>query len=611
VGGNAGEAFKLERCSGILRVNTPDALDYETKQNYTLVVQVWDDGSPLPTHDNGTVLVHILDQNDAPDIEVGDAASASIAEMSEAGSLVLASNVSDAEGHAYGATIASGDDRGYFSASIDARGRLRIKVTENGAGMNPSSAGAGLDFERRTKYDLRIAVLDEGEPAKTSFLLLEISITNENDVPITETASLTVDENSAQNTILQCDSPCVSECASACSGKSDGDDCYCGSFGPRHLEYCTSLTDQEPNRAKGFCDSGQCRVCGVPAFDVDAVTDWRKLTCSISAQTGGLFALDTCSRFKVQTAHIDFESADCRSGADDGTASFFDEPCVYSLAVGVMDNGVGAPTISAVATVRVLDINEPPAFSQSVKTQGISILDILENLAIASEIRSSHTAGVDPERGQLRYELDPAAPGEPQIPFLIYPQSGKIITGTLLDFETTPVYVVVMRVMDQQGLSDTATLNLRIADINEPPVCESVPVSVLEDAPSGRSIRREGAPSEATVDCVDPDTKVEFRPDPSRSPYMFEEFDRDGLSSKSSSVACFNMDGHGVITVKSASCLDHEAIATYILRVTVVDHAQCGGSAFVCEGATTLRINVRDRTNPPSSKGETLRSRQP
>ena len=61
--GNTGSAFIVDTNTGLIQVN--GAIDYETKNSYTLTVQLEDQGT-MPLASNTTVTINIEDVNDNP-----------------------------------------------------------------------------------------------------------------------------------------------------------------------------------------------------------------------------------------------------------------------------------------------------------------------------------------------------------------------------------------------------------------------------------------------------------------------------------------------------------------------------------------------------------------
>lgn len=67
VAGNIGDAFSIDPGTGVLRVNSPQSLDFETIQRFDLTVRVVDSGSPAIASST-IVKVHLRDENEAPQV---------------------------------------------------------------------------------------------------------------------------------------------------------------------------------------------------------------------------------------------------------------------------------------------------------------------------------------------------------------------------------------------------------------------------------------------------------------------------------------------------------------------------------------------------------------
>lgn len=155
--------------------------------------------------------------------------------------------------------------------------------------------------------------------------------------------------------------------------------------------------------------------------------------------------------------------------------------------------------------------------------------------------------------------------------FAVDPATGAIsvVDTTRLDFETTPEFSFDVRVTDNDGRTGTATVTIRLGDVNERPTLTGFTGSaaVAEHAPSSTVV--------ATAQSSDPDAADSAR-------YTIVGGDPEGI---------FAIDPDtGVITVANGSCLDHESQPVIDIDVEVVD---AGGLSH----AASLSIAVNDVTS--------------
>ena len=139
-------------------------------------------------------------------------------------------------------------------------------------------------------------------------------------------------------------------------------------------------------------------------------------------------------------------------------------------------NAVGAGQESA--SVSATPQNSAPTFAQQDYA-----LSVAENSAGGANVGSPVTA-TDPEGDTLRYALS----GTDANRFTI-DANGQISTasGTSLDHEATASFTLTITASDGNGGSDTATVNISVSDVAEPPVAPGAP-TVTAAAGSGTSL---------------------------------------------------------------------------------------------------------------------------
>ncbi|KAA0161535.1 hypothetical protein FNF27_08157 [Cafeteria roenbergensis] len=151
--GNDDGKFKIDPCSGQIKVDEDKGLDFETKSSYTLTVQVQDDGAaepgPARLTDTATVTISVIDVNEPPTLQ--DAA-ASIAENSAQGTPVGAAVTGTDPEHSVLAYSLVGGNTGSAFAIDSASGQISV------------ASSVALDFESVKAFTLRVRATDDGKP---------------------------------------------------------------------------------------------------------------------------------------------------------------------------------------------------------------------------------------------------------------------------------------------------------------------------------------------------------------------------------------------------------------------------------------------------------------
>ncbi len=167
-GGDGATAFAIDPASGQITVSGNVALNFETKNAYSLTVQATDNGTPALSAST-TITLSIVDVNEAPSI--ADTAF-SVAENSANGTVVGSVPVTDPDaGQSHSYAILSGNTGGAYA--IGAGGQITV------------ANGGVLDYETpgmRT-LTLTIQVTDNGTPALTDTATVTVSLTDVNEAP--------------------------------------------------------------------------------------------------------------------------------------------------------------------------------------------------------------------------------------------------------------------------------------------------------------------------------------------------------------------------------------------------------------------------------------------
>ena len=131
----------------------------------------------------------------------------------------------------------------------------------------------------------------------------------------------------------------------------------------------------------------------------------------------------------------------------------------YILEYRAVDGGTPAKySETGYITIGVANIDDvPPRFTMSIYRATIN-----ETVNIGFPVLTVSATDIDTSQQDLVYSLYP-----PQTDFGIHPSLGIIVTESLLDHETTPVYEFSIVVTDTQGLNDTAIVSIILFDNND------------------------------------------------------------------------------------------------------------------------------------------------
>ncbi len=164
LGGTDAASFGIDSSSGHLR--TKAALDYETKDSYSVTITVSD--GTLTDEIDITINVADVDENRAPVFTDGDSITRSVAENTGSGVNI---------GSAIGATDADDDDLTYSFSGTDAAS-FSINTT-NGQLLTRSA----INYETKTSYSLTITVSDGNGGRDSITVTISVTDVDENRTP--------------------------------------------------------------------------------------------------------------------------------------------------------------------------------------------------------------------------------------------------------------------------------------------------------------------------------------------------------------------------------------------------------------------------------------------
>lgn len=168
IGGNEQKKFAIDKNTGVLSV--ADMLDYEKSKDYFLTIQAIDCGTP-PLSNLATVNISVTDSNDNSPYFSQNSYSARIREDALVGDKILQVSAKDIDA----------SENGRISYSIERGDRSRQFSIDEDSGY--IAVASPLDRESISSYVLEIQARDNGVPMMSSFVMVNIEISDANDNP--------------------------------------------------------------------------------------------------------------------------------------------------------------------------------------------------------------------------------------------------------------------------------------------------------------------------------------------------------------------------------------------------------------------------------------------
>ena len=248
----------------------------------------------------------------------------------------------------------------------------------------------------------------------------------------------------------------------------------------------------------------------------------------------------------------------------DSTVLDFTVNPVYFLNIEVQDNGPGNLTDDATITVSLTDVNQVP----EILAQSFSIEENSGNGEFVGTVIAT-----DPDAGQtLTYSI---ISGNTNDAFAIDSQSGDLTVSNsaMLDYETTPVFILTVQVQDDGvgNLTAQAAITVNLTDVNEVPDIQNQSFTIIENSANGTLL--------GTVTATDPDAGQSLT---------------YSITSGNTNSA-FTIDSQtGELTVSNSAMLDYETTQVFILTVQVEDN----GAGNLTDDAT-ITVNITDQNESP------------
>ncbi len=591
--GTDAATFALNAATGQLK--TKAALDYETKNSYSVVVTVSD--GIASNSITVSIAVSDINENRAPVFSEGEGTTRSVIENTDAGKNI---------GEAVTATDADNDTLTYSLSGTDAAdfalnaatGQLKTK--------------AALDYETKNSYAVVVTVSD-GIASDSITVSIAVSDIDENRAPLFSegedtTRSVVENINAGENigeavTATDADDDTLTYSLSGTDAATFALNAATGQLKTKAaLDYETknsyavvvtvsdgiasdsitvsiAVSDIDENRAPLFSegdpttrsvventDAGENIGEAVTATDADNDT----LTYSLSGTDAATFALNAATGQLKTKAALDYETKNSYAvvvTVSDGIAS---DSITVSIVVSDIDEN-RAPVFSEGEDKQPQTANNPPVFAEGESTTR----NVLEGTTSGVDIGAA-VAATDADGHTLTYTLG----GTDAAAFSINSTNGQLRTEAALDYDTKSTYTVTITASDGTDTATIAvTINVADATENSAPAFTagtSTTRSVAENTGSGVDI---GEPVSAT------------------------DADNDNLTYTlgGTDASAFSIDSTNG-QLRTEASLDYEIDTSYTVTITVSD-GNAGSDSI------TVTINVTDveeapENNPPAFDGD-------
>jgi len=587
VSGNTEGIFDVVAATGEVRVARA-VLDFETRADYALVLEVTDSGVP-PLSARATASIRVQDVNEAP---VFPDATRSVAENSVVNTLVgaplLASDQDAGQSLTY--SIVAGNADGLFKI-VGSSGQLSV-------------ARAALDHETKATYLLRLRATDNGAspPALWDEANVTVEVTDVNERPSCPGQARSVAENSAVGTelgpVLVWSDVDVGQSHSWRILSGNQRSAFEVEPGTGLVKVLSDVLDYESQASyvlsmrvtdDGFPQlSGECALTvsvtnvNEPPTVTDtlsrSVPESPSSTVGTSVTGGAVVAVDP-DVGDVLTYSIVGGSGQGTFGIVNTTGSLFvadptalNYESVQSLTVDVQVMDTAGNTAHKLLTVSITDVNEAPTLFAANLTVG-------ENSAVGKSIGVLRVTDPDANEVHTFTIVSSTAPGYVS---LSSPTSGQLVVGDsrLTDVQKTETLLV--RVTDKGGLTSEATVVVHVTNVNDPPVVHDFTFGILENRLPGTVVGQVNATDEEG----DPVTFGIITSTPSRGQDIF------------------SMSAGGELTVTAGVTLgtgdlNYEVTRQYVLTVGATDRGLSpGGTQF--PSAFKVFVNIEDVNEPPT-----------
>uniref|UniRef100_A0A9J7XAC3 Protocadherin Fat 4 n=1 Tax=Cyprinus carpio carpio TaxID=630221 RepID=A0A9J7XAC3_CYPCA len=590
-GGNSSSKFRLDKQTG--SVTVASSLTADTDKVYLLEITASDKGNP-PLSAKTTVKVAVTEENHHTPEFSQNQVTVTVSEGLTVGTAIrtLSARDKDKDKQMNGLVtynISSGNDDGLFSIH-----------SQTGV----LSLAKPLDYETKQKHELRVSATDGGWIAKTSYVTVNVLVTDVNDnPPVFDPVEYfpVVQENVPSGTTV------------VKMNATDKDS------GPNALmAYVIQSSDSDlfiidPNTGiittQGFLDyeAKQVYHLTVKAFNVP--DEERCSFAYVNIQLKG--ANEYVPRFVSKQYYFEVSEAapkgtvvgevfaSDRDLGEDGIVYYLifgrsrkrgfsinkktgqiyvsgpldrEKEEKISLKVLAKNEGSirGADIDEVLVNITILDANDPPVFTQEL--YDVQVNEGLSPGGLVTFVSAEDSDSV-PSWSRFTYAI---TANYEKSTFTINPQTGQVSVASELDRETVPVYNLTVLAVDSGSPAATgsAILIVTLEDINDNgPTLETTSGEVMENQRAGTTV--------ITLSSSDPDLA------PNQGPFSYS------LVSTGAASSYFTLSPSGELTTSRE--IDREQISDFYLPVIIKDS---GIPQMSSTG--TVHIKINDQNDNPS-----------
>lgn len=562
-GGNSSNTFALDAGTGILTVNDGSVLNYESITEFSLTVQVQDNGSGNLTSE-ATITIDVNDVNEYPTVSDDEF---NILENLGNNEVVGEVSANDPDiGQTLTFSIINGNTDNAFAIGSNTG---ILAVNNNNA----------VNFETTPVFTLTVEVTDNGALNLSTTAQIIVNLEDINEVPAISDQEFDIDENSPSNTVVGqvvALDPDIGQSLSfsIISGNTSNAFALDPASGTLSIDNSEAFDFESMpvfNLSVQVLDNGAgnlsaSAIITVNLNDVNETPEIDDQNFSIEENSGDYTILGTITAsdpdagqvlsFSIISGNNDNAfTVDPSTGelsVSNSTALDYETYPLFTLTIMVEDNGTVSLSSQANISIELIDINESPI----IQNQSFSVEENASNGTIVGTI-----VGSDPDIGQTIYFS--IISGNYDNAFQLNENTGEltVLNGDVLNFETISQFLLLVQVVDNatSSLSDEAEITVDISDLNEPPHVEDQNFSIAMGSPANTYV--------GTVEAFDPDIGQSLT---------------FSILSGNTDEAFFIDENTGSIYVLNEDAIDGN-IAAFNLTVEVIDNGTnpLGGQASV------------------------------
>jgi uncharacterized protein YqfB (UPF0267 family) len=470
--GNDLNAFAMSN-AGVITIADSSQLDFETNPTFSLTVQVMDDGTGTLSS-TATISINLSQVNEAPVI-AGQ-------------TFTLPENSLD--GITVGTVTATDPDIGdNLSYIITAGNGLNVFAIDSETGVITVADSTQLNFEGTPTFSLTVQVTDDGTGTLSGTATITINLSDVNEQPVMTDQSFSISENTGNGisvgTVTAIDPDVADNLSFSITAGNDLNAFEINSTtgaitvaDSSQLDFDTNpifnLTVQVSDDGIGNLNDTATVTINLGDFNNNPVINDQLFALSENTSNGSAVATvvatdtdlaDNLSFLITAGNDSNVFAINSTTGAisvTDSSQLDFETNPIFNLTVQVSDDGIGNLNDTAIITINLTDVNEQPVINDQLFLLSENSL----NGSIVGAVVASDSDTVD----NLAFSI---IAGNDANVFEINSVSGEItlVDDNQLDYETLARYSLTIKVTDNGlgNLSDTATINIDLIEINELP----------------------------------------------------------------------------------------------------------------------------------------------